>query len=557
MEYSNLIDLKLLFVELDCVIIKIHSHFPNYYEASDIDIITINKTKLINDILDFFKGKNFNINVIEVDNHFHVDLYSLSDPTKLNLKLDIINTFDVYKKFKVEPDYISKVIANAVTTTIEDIKIPKLEDDLVIRYFEYIEYPHKLKHLEYINKYSRHNYNFIKTVNQYSDINKDGKMDKRFDVFMIWGNGIQHKYEIIKILREKKEIEILTIHKIIINDVEEFIKKTYTCDTVPWEHLIAKSKYLLKAPKVVYFILVVNHNVHERYFDDGEFRHIQCAYIKEIKEEIRNLYNPRKEDGSRTDEHAIHATDYESQVDYLLQTFNLSLKETYLNQFIKKLEVPFYLSYITNYCIKNINIDGIYAYILEQGPVKLENTPHFKYVNGEKQQYENYIEKHLGIELTNDHTPKSYDNLIKKFDYQGYNESIQLIIVQNYTNPFIYLEERLNVELGLLENAKLTILNANKGVYNPDTLWKFQLDGFSKERSKKEIVFWANESIKDITERIKCVKIDLQKKRLMWTEEKINWCHTKYQIIDGVHRICILKKEDIKNIKVAVIKPND
>ena len=49
-------------------------------------------------------------------------------------------------------------------------------------------------------------------------------------------------------------------------------------------------------------------------------------------------------------------------------------------------------------------------------PLKLNETYHYKYVIGEKDDYINYINKNIGVWLLhNDHSPSAFDELINNF----------------------------------------------------------------------------------------------------------------------------------------------
>jgi hypothetical protein len=143
----------------------------------------------------------------------------------------------------------------------------------------------------------------------------------RYDFFIIWGNGLKHTYEIVDIIRSR--FKIVFEKGISFQDTEKFIRGVYGCDKAPIAHLIAKSRYLHKAEKRAYFILVENPNPKPRLTRTGE----QCDNIQEVKILIRNKFNPKFADTGRriaplnrgvSHEHVIHASDYESQVFYVL-----------------------------------------------------------------------------------------------------------------------------------------------------------------------------------------------------------------------------------------------
>lgn len=231
----------------------------------------------------------------------------------------------------------------------------------------------------------------------------------RLDYFLIWGHGLQYATEILDIIRSYKDIEILFVTKKSIADMDNFIKAIYSSDTVPYKHLIAKSKYLLDTPPEVMFILVKNKNTQERLFGRGDFRHIQCRLIKNIKTEIRNRFDPKG-----TEHHVVHASDYESQVRHVLKVLEFPPPEYFSRKSNPELDVPYHLNPFDNYVVKDISIDQLSAVITGKGLVPITETPHYKYITGDKQPYIDYLEKSY---TTDDHSVGSFDSMIANFQY--------------------------------------------------------------------------------------------------------------------------------------------
>lgn len=163
--YSNRIDLNKFFFpakDYNYLIIKMN-HFPNYYKGSDIDIFSdkVNDfAKLIFRVGNkYVEEKNYEIEVSnnKDKSHTYLDFY-------LNNKLDL--RFDLYLpplKFKnliLKRDLFSDVLKNKsfFNSTYQGkeypVYIPSKMDDLLLRYFEYLEYhkqrPEKKKHLDYV-----------------------------------------------------------------------------------------------------------------------------------------------------------------------------------------------------------------------------------------------------------------------------------------------------------------------------------------------------------------------------------------------------------------------
>jgi FkbM family methyltransferase len=237
----------------------------------------------------------------------------------------------------------------------------------------------------------------------------------RLDYFLIWGHGIPHTNEIVDMIRREKDFRILAIHKKHVADIGKFVSQLYSCDVVPIEHLMAKTRYLLQTKPEIILVLAENQEPQERFNGEGAFRHIQCQRVKEIKEGIRNRFNPR-EDGKRTEDHVIHASDFESQTEHMLEILSLPPVSFYRRRPNRELDVPYHLQPFENYTLQEVPIDSLYASILGQGVVPISQTPHYRYLLGEKECYEEYHAAHFGRELSDDHLPESFDRLAAKFD---------------------------------------------------------------------------------------------------------------------------------------------
>ena len=115
----------------------------------------------------------------------------------------------------------------------------------------------------------------------------------------------------------------------------------------------------MSAPNKVTFILTENINPDAKQVGGGAFRHIQCMKVTELKVKIRNRFNPPFPDKNHqilplnkgvSHEHVIHGTDYQSQVDYLLQYLKLPNLDHY-RKFSNKVDVRYILSGLPKYTI--------------------------------------------------------------------------------------------------------------------------------------------------------------------------------------------------------------
>lgn len=262
----------------------------------------------------------------------------------------------------------------------------------------------------------------------------------RMDCFLIWGHGLPHWEDIVGRIRARSALEIIAIHRRPTGDMTKFVQDLYACDTVPFEHLRTKTRYLLTTPAEVMFILVRNHRPQEQIYGEGAFRHIQCALIKDLKEEVRNAWNPRA-NGKRSEDHVIHATDYDSQVVHTMKVLGLPALATYLRQPNPNYDMPYHLG-AAKYREVEIPLAQLRARILGLGVVPIEQTPHHRFVAGERASYAEYYARHAGKEFNDDHTAGAFDRLIQDFDYgrPGRNGKPGLLTVSKQGDFYLLLD---------------------------------------------------------------------------------------------------------------------
>ena len=152
--------LELLEFLEEYVLVKKDPQFPIYSSGSDIDLFIIDKKYSIKKIYDYYNNKLsnfFEMHVKEKKYNTHIDFLFNN---KLELRIDLIHSLDFFTKFSVKAQFISKVFKDRLQISINGVKIffPKEEDDLTIRYFEYLEYfdrfSNKEKHYKFISNIS-------------------------------------------------------------------------------------------------------------------------------------------------------------------------------------------------------------------------------------------------------------------------------------------------------------------------------------------------------------------------------------------------------------------
>ena len=271
----------------------------------------------------------------------------------------------------------------------------------------------------------------------------------RYDYFLIWGHGLKYKREIINMIRDQEFLEIKLIMFYKVKNMRKFVSKVvYGYDYAPFEHLKSKTKYLLNVDPTICFILVRNKNPHDVFVSEGAFRHIECRNIKRVKEEMRDKFNP-KENGRRTEDHVIHASDNPSQVNHLLKFLGFADGILHFERSPNPiLSVPYHIPSFSLFKVKKISFSQLYCrilkgdinnYIMEICP--LEESPHYKYLTGDRESYQNYRKKYGGYLLTDDHSVENLEKLFQNHSYlqSPYNTSY-IIVEEFYPNNYYILD---------------------------------------------------------------------------------------------------------------------
>lgn len=140
----------------DYVLIKKSEIFPSYVPESDIDLIVFDKDRALKKIYLFYDsniGEKGEMRVSDTENYCHVDFIFKG---RLDLRIDFIDNFNFFENIAVKPNFMVKIFKDRQSIACGDciVYVPGVEDDLTLRYLEYLEWfdrrPDKIKHLDYI-----------------------------------------------------------------------------------------------------------------------------------------------------------------------------------------------------------------------------------------------------------------------------------------------------------------------------------------------------------------------------------------------------------------------
>lgn len=252
----------------------------------------------------------------------------------------------------------------------------------------------------------------------------------RYDYFLIWGHGQSFKQEIIEIIDDEEFLDIKRIEDYKPKSIKKLVQAIYSYDYAPFHHLKAKTRYLNNTPKHVTFIFVKNEFVKEVFEGQGSFRHIESPKIVEVKRKVRQIFNP-KINGQISENHVIHASDNESQVNYMLNYLGYKQGCKLFDAKNSIIGTPYHIKRYNKFYIKKISIDKLKCNILLEKSgqtltelIPIKSTPHYEVINGSDQPYKDYILKFQGKELKDYYSIKKFKKLIENYEYENTDDFI-------------------------------------------------------------------------------------------------------------------------------------
>lgn len=261
----------------------------------------------------------------------------------------------------------------------------------------------------------------------------------RYDYFLIWGHGIKYEEKIINLIREFPNLDIVMVNYHKPESMTKLIKAIYSHDYAPLEHLRDKTRYLEQVPQQAIFIFAINTNPVEEYIGEGQFRHVECLRIKQLKEEIRNRFNPRA-NGKRTEFHIIHASDNEVQTHHALRYLGYSQG---MNYFLAKpnpiLNLPAHLAKFNSFRLQQVELDHVRCTILSKGKkpgsferqiIPIEQAPHFKALQSNRAHYDKYRQEYKQfVTVIDDHFWAKFKTL-RQMKYLGVDNPTDYILLE-------------------------------------------------------------------------------------------------------------------------------
>jgi hypothetical protein len=271
-------------------------------------------------------------------------------------------------------------------------------------------------------------------------------MTETIQSFIIWKHGFNKLQEIMTIIRDHPNIIINRIYKRKVN-IKQFIDHIYSLDTASRDHIEEKSRYLYNLPNEIYVIFVTDTNT-QNVIKPGT-NHVYSLHETMIKWHARMLFNPRNSEfidplpeineemihnasiqkawiKGITHEHVIHSSDNENEAKLIARFFRFGVEDVNI----------YYPA--ESHVLREVDISDICVNIVNEPLINIKQTPHYRYLLGEKEAYNNYIMAFTGTIITCDNFSEAYDKLINIFDYRKefyinciFDESINKHVVQN------------------------------------------------------------------------------------------------------------------------------
>ena len=271
--------------------------------------------------------------------------------------------------------------------------------------------------------------------------------NQRIDSILIWGHGLENLNEILGDIRENKNFEILKIKKYKPKKMKLFVKEIYSYDYAPFWHLKDKTKYLLKTTQEVCFVFIKNLNPNEDYLGEGSFRHKECLTLKIFKEQLRDKYNPYR-NNERTHNHVIHATDSQAQTSHILNYLGYKEGINLFESENKFVNLPYYIKGFKNFEFKEIDVTDLFCNVIEGDrwdnwklkTISMEESPQYRGLSDNIDIYVDYVNTYLGGPLQEDYNIRRYKNLFKDFEYLKEPYQNSFVITEKVDDKYIILD---------------------------------------------------------------------------------------------------------------------
>ena len=276
----------------------------------------------------------------------------------------------------------------------------------------------------------------------------DMLVNPRYDVMLVWGHGYSHLHGILEVIRNEDLFAIVHVETKTFSNIKNFVKRVYSFDYAPLQHLKDKIRYLTNTEPKVTLILLKNKRPDEDFSGNGLFRHVESKTLVQLKKKIREAYNPRNKDGMLNHDHVVHTTDSETQTNHLLRLFGYRGGISKFCEEPSIVNLPHYLNKAKSYSLLKVDFQNIRCVNLigealnaEHKIITIEESVQFLGLSDIKV-YEKYVSKHLGYGLKKYYTTSIYMNMAEEFVYLYGKYSTNYIICKrvNHGRHFLIVD---------------------------------------------------------------------------------------------------------------------
>jgi hypothetical protein len=400
---------------------KLSSHFPEYRSGEELFLLCEDLEKLKTS---FFKaaipyqkkGFKFEYKKGSAKNS-KVEIFS-PEKEKMELRINLIDSSSpFFAKEEISSVFFKEAIRTRKKRTLNGVSLYTLDvpHEMVCRFLSYhSEAPKSIKATEDLSFIkNKKSMEFLTLIKKYSKVDLTEKkllsLFKKLPIvfdserlFLFYNPRKRFKYEMLKRIREFDNIQIDCIRSIQIKSFKTLLTSLH-----------GKKR----------------EQKSRKYFEKGEgsvlavelrefWNQTSKSKGKELLELLRNQFNPRDLKGRRTSSHVVDLIDNPKALKEARKTLNLK-EIRRLN--IKGYESPVWRFGYDFYKIDKIPLDKIYARLIqgrdENGGFKIvlkkiEDTPHYKFVKGDKQDYIDYFNRYGSM---GDHAPEAFEHLIEKY----------------------------------------------------------------------------------------------------------------------------------------------
>lgn len=400
--------------------------YPTYAPGSDIDLLVSSldaSTRAITDVYDTSRFSH-RLRTLVDGVHVHLDILTTSSST-LHLRFDLYTSLP-YTRFHLHPGVYANILAHR--TYNGQVWVPCTEDDLGLRYAEYVEYkdtrPDKVKHLHYVEQ-ARVECVRVQPGERDCTLRYASCVPAYFG-FIVWGHGLEHLDAVFDTLHASMKCHVLHVKKLCPSDLDAFLCTVYATDLGAGSaalhgHIKAKTTYLKKVPRECVFILL--RKLDARIV--GEFD----EDIVNVKWAVRTQFNPRSKSHPAvgrlpqgvTHHHVIHGIDRLGECDPICQHITGYQPQYFYKRIVHNtVEVPHHVQLSSTCCVQVVALAALRTHVLGKGVVPVADSPHYAFVSGNEDAYREYYSRHCGKEFTDGHSSACFRRTLVTFNPTAY-----------------------------------------------------------------------------------------------------------------------------------------